>query len=122
MHTHTHIYIYIYIYIEREKRKYYIQFHVQVNKKLLNFCYQVELERKLDAVTKSKAHYKQQWGRALRDMARLKQKEQHQAKQQLVRKQEELEHMRMRYLAAEENDMIRADKKQLTDIRSELQQ
>ena len=34
----------------------------------------VELERKLDSVTKSKVHYKQQWGRALKELAKLKQK------------------------------------------------
>ncbi|XP_037365349.1 centrosomal protein of 120 kDa isoform X2 [Talpa occidentalis] len=34
----------------------------------------VELERKLESATKSKLHYKQQWGRALKELARLKQK------------------------------------------------
>lgn len=34
---------------------------------------QVELERKLESTTKSKLHYKQQWGRALKELARLKQ-------------------------------------------------
>ncbi|TKC41958.1 hypothetical protein EI555_010916 [Monodon monoceros] len=33
----------------------------------------VELERKLESTTKSKLHYKQQWGRALKELARLKQ-------------------------------------------------
>ncbi|KAJ8777455.1 hypothetical protein J1605_014838 [Eschrichtius robustus] len=33
----------------------------------------VELERKLESATKSKLHYKQQWGRALKELARLKQ-------------------------------------------------
>lgn len=52
-------------------------------------CYtQVELERKLDAVTKSKIHYKQQWGRALKELARLKQKEQAQAKANLIKQQQ----------------------------------
>jgi centrosomal protein CEP120 len=49
---------------------------------------QVELERKLDAVTKSKIHYKQQWGRALKELARLKQKEQAQAKAHLMKQQQ----------------------------------
>ena len=88
----------------------------------LKLILQVELERKLDTVTKSKVHYKQQWGRALREMARLKQREQTSAKAELRRQQTELEHMRMRYMASEENDMIRADRQQLTDIRAELQQ
>lgn len=34
---------------------------------------QVELERKLESTTKSKLHYKQQWGRALKELANLKQ-------------------------------------------------
>lgn len=33
----------------------------------------VELERKLESTTKSKLHYKQQWGRALKELARFKQ-------------------------------------------------
>lgn len=80
----------------------------------------VELERKLDAVTKSKIHYKQQWGRALKELARLKQKEQATAKAELKRQQQELEHMRLRYLAAEEKEVVKSDKKELEDIKNEL--
>ncbi|WAR00622.1 CE120-like protein [Mya arenaria] len=80
----------------------------------------VELERKMDAVTKSKLHYKQQWGRALKELARLKQKEQAQAKASLVKQQQELEHMRLRYLAAEEKDVVNTDKQELEDIKHEL--
>ncbi len=57
----------------------------------------MELERKLDSATKSKVHYKQQWTRALKELARLKQKEQAAAKLQLKRQQQELEHMRLRW-------------------------
>lgn len=32
-----------------------------------------ELERKFESTTKSKLHYKQQWGRALKELARFKQ-------------------------------------------------
>lgn len=35
--------------------------------------FQVELERKLESTSKSKLHYKQQWGRALKELARFKQ-------------------------------------------------
>lgn len=38
-----------------------------------------ELERKLETVNKSKLHYKQQWGRALKELAKLKEKEQERA-------------------------------------------
>ena len=76
----------------------------------------------MDAVTKSKVHYKQQWGRALKELARLKQKEQATAKASLKRQQQELEHLRLRYLAAEEQDVVRAEKQQLHDIKQELHQ
>ncbi|XP_006812274.1 centrosomal protein of 120 kDa-like [Saccoglossus kowalevskii] len=80
----------------------------------------VELERKLDAITKSKLHYKQQWGRALKELARLKQKEQAEARTRLKRQQQELEHMRLRYLAAEEKEVVKSEKKELEEIKGEL--
>jgi centrosomal protein CEP120 len=80
------------------------------------------LERKLDAVTKSKVHYKQQWGRALKELARLKERQQAAAKEQLRRQQQELQHMRLRYLAAEEKEVVQAERKQLQDIKAELDQ
>lgn len=40
---------------------------------MLFLIIQVELERKLESTTKSKLHYKQQWGRALKELARFKQ-------------------------------------------------
>ena len=63
------------------------------------------MERKLDAVTKSKIHYKQQWGKALRELAKIKQNEQLAAKARLKKQERELEHMRLRYLAAEEKEV-----------------
>ena len=83
---------------------------------------QVELERKLDAVTKSKIHYKQQWGRALKELARLKQKEQLAAKAQLRKQQQELEHMRMRYLAAEEKEIVKSERRELEGLKNEFNQ
>lgn len=67
---------------------------------------QAELERKLETTNKSKIHYKQQWGRALRELARLKQQEQTAARVRLKKQEQELEHMRLRYLAAEEKEVI----------------
>ena len=87
---------------------------------VLVFFTQVELERKLDAITKSKVHYKQQWGRALKELARIKQKEQTMAKAQLKKQQQELEHMRLRYLAAEEKEVVKSERKELEDIKNEL--
>ena len=40
----------------------------------------MELERRLDASNKSKAHYKQQWGRALKGNAKLKEASDDEAK------------------------------------------
>ena len=66
---------------------------------------QAELERKLETANKSKIHYKQQWGRALRELARIKQQEQTAARARLKKQEQELEHMRLRYLAAEEKEV-----------------
>ncbi|XP_060033469.1 centrosomal protein of 120 kDa [Erinaceus europaeus] len=80
----------------------------------------VELERKLESATKSKLHYKQQWGRALKELARLKQREQESQMARLKKQQEELEQMRLRYLAAEEKDTLKTERQELLDIRNEL--
>ncbi|XP_004696637.1 centrosomal protein of 120 kDa isoform X1 [Echinops telfairi] len=80
----------------------------------------VELERKLESSTKSKLHYKQQWGRALKELARLKQREQESQMARLKKQQEELEQMRLRYLAAEEKDTVKTERQELLDIRNEL--
>uniref|UniRef100_A0AAR2K2C0 Centrosomal protein of 120 kDa n=1 Tax=Pygocentrus nattereri TaxID=42514 RepID=A0AAR2K2C0_PYGNA len=81
---------------------------------------QAELERKLESTTKSKLHYKQQWGRALKELARFKQREQENAMIRLKKQQQELEHMRLRYLAAEEKEAVKNEKHELQDIRNEL--
>ncbi|XP_062828214.1 centrosomal protein of 120 kDa isoform X2 [Anolis carolinensis] len=79
-----------------------------------------DLERKLESATKAKLHYKQQWGRALKELARLKQREQESAIARLKKQQQELEHMRLRYLAAEEKELGKAQRQELEDIRNEL--
>ena len=55
---------------------------------------------------KAKNHYKEQWTRALQEIALIKKKEEENAKAQLKKQQQELEHLRLRYLAAEENDLV----------------
>ncbi|XP_010157510.1 PREDICTED: centrosomal protein of 120 kDa [Eurypyga helias] len=80
----------------------------------------VELERKLESATKSKLHYKQQWTRALKELARFKQREQENAMAHLKKQQQELEHLRLRYLAAEEKELGKTDRQELEDIRNEL--
>ncbi|XP_077318312.1 centrosomal protein of 120 kDa isoform X2 [Lithobates pipiens] len=81
---------------------------------------EVEFERKLESATKSKLHYKQQWGRALKELARIKQREQENAMARLKKQQEELEQMRLRYLAAEEKDIVKNERLELEEIRNEL--
>ncbi|XP_059920449.1 centrosomal protein of 120 kDa isoform X1 [Gadus macrocephalus] len=80
----------------------------------------VELERKLESTTKSKLHYKQQWGRALKELARFKQREQENALHRLKRQQEELEAMRLRYLATEEKETVLSERQELDSIRHQL--
>ncbi|KAM6964859.1 centrosomal protein of 120 kDa [Aplochiton taeniatus] len=80
----------------------------------------VELERKLESCTKSKLHYKQQWGRALKELARFKQREQENAMTRLKKQQEELEAMRLRFLATEEKEAVKSDRQELDTIRNEL--
>uniref|UniRef100_A0A8C3BWN6 Centrosomal protein of 120 kDa n=1 Tax=Cairina moschata TaxID=8855 RepID=A0A8C3BWN6_CAIMO len=99
--------------LERSKIK-------QMEEDKLRLQQQVELERKLESATKSKLHYKQQWARALKELARLKQREQESAMARLKKQQQELEHMRLRYLAAEEKELGKTDRQELEDIRNEL--
>ncbi|XP_051924872.1 centrosomal protein of 120 kDa [Hippocampus zosterae] len=80
----------------------------------------VELERKLEATTKSKLHYKQQWGRALKELARFKQREQENAVMRLKKQQAELDAVRLRYVAAEEKEAVRQERRELGDIRNRL--
>ncbi|NXP55906.1 CE120 protein, partial [Heliornis fulica] len=104
-------------YKEQQSRKPEIQLQSEINLLSLE---KVELERKLESATKSKLHYKQQWTRALKELARLKQREQENAMAHLKKQQQELEHMRLRYLAAEEKDLGKTDRQELEDIRNEL--
>ena len=46
------------------------------------------------SATKSKLHYKQQWGRTLKELARFKQKEAEGARERLKAQEHELEHLR----------------------------
>lgn len=104
-------------YKEQQNSKPEVRLQSEINLLTLE---KVELERKLDAVTKSKIHYKQQWGKALRELANMKQKEQIVAKAQLKKQQQELEHMRLRYLAAEEKEVVNSERRELEEIKNEL--
>ncbi|XP_056393315.1 centrosomal protein of 120 kDa isoform X1 [Hyla sarda] len=104
-------------YKEQQSSKPEIRLQSEINLLTLE---KVELERKLESTTKSKLHYKQQWGRALKELARIKQREQENAMARLKKQQEELEQMRLRYLAAEEKDMVKNERLELEEIRNEL--
>ncbi|KAG9487890.1 hypothetical protein GDO78_007602 [Eleutherodactylus coqui] len=104
-------------YKEQQSSKPEIRLQSEINLLTLE---KVELERKLESTTKSKLHYKQQWGRALKELARIKQREQENAMARLKKQQEELEQMRLRYLAAEEKDMVKTERLELKEIRNEL--
>ncbi|KAM8960777.1 centrosomal protein of 120 kDa [Pelodytes ibericus] len=104
-------------YKEQQSSKPEIRLQSEINLLTLE---KVELERKLESAIKSKLHYKQQWGRALKELARIKQREQENAMSRLKKQQEELEHMRLRYLAAEEKDVVKTERLELEEIRNEL--
>lgn len=103
----------------REQQNIRPEFRLQSEINLLTLE-KVELERKLESTTKSKLHYKQQWGRALKELARFKQREQENAMMRLKKQQAELEAMRLRYLATEEKEAVRQDRQELDSIKNEL--
>uniref|UniRef100_A0A1I8HUP3 C2 domain-containing protein n=1 Tax=Macrostomum lignano TaxID=282301 RepID=A0A1I8HUP3_9PLAT len=72
-----------------------------------------ELERRLEQAQRAKQQYKQQLGRCLKELAASRQREQAAQSAALQRQQTELEHMRLRYLAAEEQDLVRKERGEL---------
>jgi len=81
-----------------------------------------EMERKLESATKSKLHYKQQWGRTLKELAAMKKREQDHALANLRQQQQELENLKIRYLASGEKKAIQDDNERLRQIQSDIQQ
>jgi len=81
---------------------------------------QAELEKKLDAATKENAQYQQQLEMAFAKIAAAQVKERSAAKVQLLKEKRELEHMRLRYLAAEEKKVMTAERKELDELKTEL--
>ena len=51
----------------------------------------------METLTKAKAHYKQQWNRAIKELSLAKQREQESALERVKRQQEELDEMRLKY-------------------------
>jgi len=83
---------------------------------------QVELEKKLDTVTREKAQYRQHLEKALAKIAAAETKEKSVAKAQLLKEKREVQDMRLRYLAAEEKQVITAERKELDELKNELSQ
>ena len=84
------------------------------------YVVQVELEKKLLIATKEKAQYRRQLEKALSKIAEMQKKEKSAAKAQLLREKRELDHMRLRYLAAEEKKVITTERKELDVLKNEL--
>ncbi|XP_014671524.1 PREDICTED: centrosomal protein of 120 kDa-like isoform X2 [Priapulus caudatus] len=105
------------LYKEEEKSKPHTQLQSQVDLLSLE---KADIEKRLESVTKSKVHYKQQWGKALKELARFRHRDQQQARAELDRQQEELDGLRLRYLAGEENMKIDSERHALQDIKQEI--
>eukprot|EP00066_Takifugu_rubripes_P024411 XP_011613677.1 PREDICTED: centrosomal protein of 120 kDa isoform X2 [Takifugu rubripes] len=103
----------------REQQNIKPEFRLQTEVNILSLE-KVELERKLESTTKSKLHYKQQWGRALKELARFKQREQENAMMRLKKQQAELEALKLHSLATEQEQAVQQDRKELEDIRNDL--
>uniref|UniRef100_A0A8C6SJJ0 Centrosomal protein 120 n=1 Tax=Neogobius melanostomus TaxID=47308 RepID=A0A8C6SJJ0_9GOBI len=104
--------------IYREQQNLRPEFRLQSDINLLTLE-KVELERKLESTTKSKLHYKQQWGRALKELARFKQKEQENAMVRLKKQQQELEALRLKYLSSEERQELQEIRNQLNRLKDD---
>lgn len=105
-------------YRERENDRPEIRLQSELN--MLNLE-KLELERKLDAMSKARNHYKEQWSKSLMEIGSMKKREEAGAKAALKKQQMELEHLRLRYLAQEENELIKSDEKQLASLKGELE-
>jgi len=105
-------------YKERENGRPEIRLQSELN--MLNLE-KLELERKLDVVVKAKNHYKEQWAKALTEIGNIKKMEEENAKAALRKQQMELDHLRLRYLAAEESEIVKSDERQLQSLKNELE-
>lgn len=80
-----------------------------------------ELERKLSTALKSKQHYKEQWNRALKELATYRQRQQTTAREVLQRQLLELESMRARHVHNAEQKSICQHLNEVKDEVSRLQ-
>lgn len=80
-----------------------------------------QLEHKVDTLTKSKVHYKQQWGRCLRELARLKKAMQSEAEIQLQQRQKELDELKLQLAVGENKQEVENERRKLNDLTMELE-
>lgn len=85
------------------------------------FKIKIELERKLDAMTKAKNYYKDQFTKSLQELAAIKKREEANARSLLKKQQTELDHLRLKFMANEENELLKSDEKQLQSLKNELE-
>jgi centrosomal protein CEP120 len=78
---------------------------------------QVELDRKVVSLTKSKQHYKDQWSKALSELAVSRQREQAAARNRLLTQQQELEALRVHYFQQEQQNSL---KQQLSQVKKDV--
>ena len=72
-----------------------------------------ELEKRVEQLTKAKAHYKAQWSRAVKELASAKQREQENALERVKRQQQELDEMRLKYTIYNEEKIAKTEKSEL---------
>ena len=83
----------------------------------VSYSVQAELERKLTSLTKSKQHYKEQWSKALSELASNRQREQAVARNKLLTQQQELEALRVQYFQQEQQNSFR---QQISEVKKDV--
>ncbi|XP_044729721.1 centrosomal protein of 120 kDa-like, partial [Chrysoperla carnea] len=79
------------------------------------------LEEKLEASTKSKAFFKEEWGKAVREIHRMKAEHQKQLQTQIRLNKQELSSLGLKNFLNEEEAELKKDRNVLSQIRSDLQ-
>ncbi|KAJ3295057.1 hypothetical protein HDU79_009893 [Rhizoclosmatium sp. JEL0117] len=77
-------------------------------------------ERRAEALEASKRHYKAQWVRALRDLAKVKKQLQGEIEDRLRRSQKELDSVKLRLLAKEEMGSMENERKVVEGMKREI--
>ncbi len=75
------------------------------------------MERKLASFSKSKQHYKEQWSKALAELASSRHREQAAAREKLLTQQKELEAMRVQYFQQEHQMSL---KQEISDVKKDM--